>query len=61
MSRAKEPHKNDRAQARALVNWSSASVGKARFCHRCRRLATERRAVFSRRSRGQEGHAERDL
>src|SRR5713226_10770902 len=30
---------------------SSASVGKARFCHRCRRLATERRVVFSRRSR----------
>src|SRR6266478_3460285 len=40
---------------------SSASVGKARFFHRCRRLATERRVVFSRRSRGQEGHAERDL
>src|SRR4029077_5605039 len=39
---------------------SSASVGKARFCHRCRRLGTERRVVFYRRSRGQEGHAKRD-
>src|SRR5215831_11900268 len=54
------PHQERQRAGTRAREPSSTSVGKARFCHRCRRLATERRVVFSGGSRGQGGHAERD-